>query len=194
MTEGVAVSPCERDPDLRQLLLTGIRCNNAAVNLRDGAEPRWEMVGDPTEGALLVAGMKAGLETGRDGVRVLLERPFDSERRLMSVVVREADGVVLLHVKGAPEAILERCRFELCDGVTRELTEERRREVLGIGREMAGRALRMLGLAFRSVGEQQPAAVEESDLVYVGLAGIMDPPREEARECCGVVRRQEFAW
>ncbi len=182
VTEGVAVSPCERDPDLRQLLLTGIRCNNAAVNLRDGAEPRWEMVGDPTEGALLVAGMKAGLETGRDGVRVLLERPFDSERRLMSVVVREADGVVLLHVKGAPEAILERCRFELCDGVTRELTEERRREVLGIGREMAGRALRMLGLAFRSVGEQQPAAVEESDLVYVGLAGIMDPPREEARE------------
>ncbi|MFM7056231.1 MAG: cation-translocating P-type ATPase [Planctomycetota bacterium] len=170
------------DADLQQLLTTGIRCNNAAVNFRDGAEPRWELVGDPTEGALLVAGMKAGLETGRDGVRLLLERPFDSERRLMSVIARESDGRVWMHVKGAPEAILERCRLEQCGGEVRELTEERRRDVQETSREMAGRALRMLGLAFRVCGDQQPAAVEEADLVFVGLAGIMDPPREEARE------------
>jgi Ca2+-transporting ATPase len=170
------------DADLRQLLTTGILCNNAAVNFRDGAEPRWEMVGDPTEGALLVAGMKAGLETSRDGVRILLERPFDSERRLMSVLVRESDGRVLLHVKGAPEAILERSRFEQCGGVVRELTGERRRAVQETSREMAGRALRMLGLAWKACGDEQSSVAEESDLVFVGLAGIMDPPREEARE------------
>jgi len=177
-----AAAPQALDADLRQLLLTGIRCNNAAVNLRDGTEPRWEMVGDPTEGALLVAGMKAGLDLRRDGTRILLERPFDSERRLMSVLARESDGSVRLHVKGAPEAILERCSFELCGGVVRALTTERRLQVLETSRQLASRALRMLGLAFRDGEPSQSISMDESELVFVGLAGLMDPPREEAKD------------
>lgn len=182
LNSGSAASPRALDADLRQLLLTGIRCNNAAVNLLDGTETRWEMVGDPTEGALLVAGMKAGLDLKRDGTRILLERPFDSERRLMSVLARESDGSVRLHVKGAPEAILERCRFELCGGVVRALTTERRQQVLEMSRQLASRALRVLGLAFRDGDAAQSITVDESELVFVGLAGLMDPPREEAKE------------
>ena len=168
--------------ELQKLLLAGVRCNNASVVPRGDIDPRWEITGDPTEGALLVAGMKAGLGAGRNGARVLLELPFDSDRRAMSVVVQEADGTTVMYTKGAPEAILDRSRYEYCGGRVQELTELRREEVLGQSRLLAGRALRVLALAFRVPAEDGFAANSESNLILLGLAGMMDPPRNEARE------------
>jgi Ca2+-transporting ATPase len=178
---GLSVVAGRADEELFRILFAGVRCNNAAVVPRGDIEPRWEVSGDPTEGALLVAGMKAGLGAGRNGGRVLLELPFDSARRAMSVVVEEASGERLMYTKGAPEAILERCRYEFCGGVVRELTAARRLEVLSASGALAARALRVLGLAYRTLpGADSGIAVEE-DLVLLGLAGLMDPPREEAR-------------
>jgi Ca2+-transporting ATPase len=139
------------------------------------------VVGDPTEAALVVAGMKAGVESRELEHRLLHEIPFSSDRKAMSVVVRPGDdGQLFRYTKGAPEVVLRKCTRELIDGGERELTEARRAEVLHEAHAMAGRALRVLGLAFRTADEHH--RLGETQLIFAGLAGMMDPPRDEARE------------
>ncbi|RLS55565.1 MAG: cation-translocating P-type ATPase [Planctomycetota bacterium] len=165
--------------DLTQLLTTAARCNNATVSPRGDDENTWEVIGDPTEGALLVAALKAGIEAHGPAQHVLYEIPFDSERKTMSVVLREVDGTQIMHTKGAPEMILARCVAEFCEGREIPLTEERRAQIGQWNSEMAGRALRVLGLARRVV---MGGAYEEEELIFLGLVGMIDPPREEAKE------------
>lgn len=181
------------DADLRRLLVIGLRCNNATIRpTGDGAT--WQVVGDPTEGALVVAARKAGLgEDDADGP-ILLEKPFDSERKLMSVVVRPEAGP-LVYTKGAPEVLLARCTAEQREGEVVPLDDRRRAEILAAAAGMADRALRVLAHAWRKLeahdslpgagqggsGESPTADIAEQDLVFAGLAGMIDPPREEAR-------------
>ena len=174
--------------ELERALAVGDRVNNAELQERDG---RWLVQGDPTEGALVVAARKAGLEDetldrrfGRIG-----EVPFSSERKLMTTIHRDAESQerILVFTKGAADVLLARCSRELVGGNTRPLTEEGRAEILKRNEELAGAALRTLGVAFRSlpasafVADSVDQSVEH-DLVFAGLIGMIDPPREEAKQ------------
>ena len=133
------------------MLTIGAWCNNARVSPgEDGAEA-WQVIGDPTEGALLVAALKAGIEADDREHRVLHEIPFDSERKAMSVVVRGPGGRPSMYTKGAPEVVLARCVAERRGGEVVPLTDDRRQEIMGTNAEMAARALRVLALAYREV-------------------------------------------
>ena len=177
------------DVDLVQILTIGARCNNAALRPDADGGDRWQVIGDPTEGALLVAAMKAGVVLDDAAEPVVSEVPFDSERKTMSVVVRAADGRFVVHTKGAPEAVLARCTHEARAGAWVPLTETRRAEILRWNADLAARALRVLGLAWRVDASTPPpreTTVEvtsdvEQQLVFAGLVGMIDPPRDEAR-------------
>ena len=136
-------------------------------------------LGDPTEGALIVAAKKAGIERESDRT-IVHEIPFDSKRKLMSVVAKDSQLRLVIYTKGAPELLLERCAFEHRDGKILPLSQERRERVLHQGREMAKRALRLLAFAYRNL-EDDSLEYREEDLVFAGLVGMIDPPREEAR-------------
>jgi P-type Ca2+ transporter type 2C len=176
------------ETELQRALAVADRANNAVLQQRDG---RWTIQGDPTEGALIVAARKAGVEAGRLEHRFdrIGEVPFSSERKIMSTVHTDAEtaGRILVFAKGAPDVLLERCTHELVGDVSRALSETRRREILIANDVLAGRALRTLAVAFRAsvdgaltkdgVGEHI-----EWDLVFAGLIGMIDPPRDEAKD------------
>ena len=175
------ISPRD-EPDLMQALTTAARCNNATVSPRGDEADSWQVIGDPTEGALVVAALKAGIEARDREQQVLFEIPFDSERKTMSVVLRGSDGARVMYSKGAPEVILAKCIAERRGGQVEPLTDDRRSQIMRTNSEMAGRALRVLALAYRDHSETQGTAYEETDLIFAGLVGMIDPPREEAKE------------
>jgi magnesium-transporting ATPase (P-type) len=165
---------------LARALAAGILTNEASAR---PVEHGFEIHGDPTEAALIVAGHRLGMDP--DAVRraepTVLEIPFESERRY-SAAWRQRDGRTTLYVKGAPERILEMAtQAEGPDGPV----PLDRDEVLEVAHEMAGRGLRVLAMAYR-MDEQPPDeaadAPEPSGLVLAGLQGMMDPPREGVRE------------
>ncbi|MFB6191123.1 MAG: cation-translocating P-type ATPase [Candidatus Nanohaloarchaea archaeon] len=164
----------ETDPDyLSPLLECGLVCNNAE---EAPAGEEKDFYGDPTEIALLVSAKKAGLESNIDRVNSV---PFSSDRKRMTVVTSKNQAFM----KGAPEVVLERCDRVLVDGEEKELTDEMRHDILEKNSEFARDALRVLGFARKEV-EDSGADPEklESDMVFLGLQGMIDPPREEVRE------------
>ena len=176
-------------PALLAALTVAARCNNARVQPAGDGET-WQVLGDPTEGALLVAALKAAISPNHPDHPIVYEIPFDSDRKAMSVVMRQPDGTYVMYSKGAPEVLLAHCVAELRDGATVPLTDERRAELLRQGRGMAERALRVLALACRSFAPHEAEFAREEELVFAGLAGMMDPPREEVKEA---VRRCQEA-
>ena len=179
--ESAAVSP-QQEPELIQLLTTAARCNNATVRPRGDGNEGWQVVGDPTEGALLVAAMKAGIATHDSIHKVLLEIPFDSERKAMSVVVRDSDNQTIMYSKGAPEVILSKCTLERAGTSVVSLTQARRDEILRTSSAMAGQSLRVLALAFREPLTSGSEEFREEELTFAGLVGMIDPPREDVRD------------
>jgi len=166
--------------DLRLLLRASALCTNAQY---DGKN----VVGDTTEGALIVAAAKAGMikEELEKTFPRLHEVPFTSERKRMTTVHKSPEGRLFAYVKGAPEIILERCRLIVVGGKIEELSEDKRQEILKINEKMASEALRVLGVAFKDLSsfltEKFDNEALESDLVFIGLVGMIDPPREEAK-------------
>ena len=181
--------------EVERALAVADRANNASLQARD---ERWTVVGDPTEAALVVAARKAGLEAEhltRRFARVG-EVPFSSERKLMSTLHTdaEAEGRVLLFTKGAPDVLLARCTHELVGDAPRPLSEGRRGEILRTNDALAGRALRTLGVAYRASADGTLSASDlglhvERDLVFAGLIGMIDPPRDEARDAVARAKR-----
>ena len=174
--------------ELERALAVGDRASNAELQERDG---RWTVQGDPTEGALVVAARKAGLQDEALDARFerVGEVPFSAERKLMTTIHKDAQRQerLLVFTKGAPDILLARCSQELVGENSRDLTAERRAEILQRNEEMAGAALRTLGVAFRSLpaGAFERDEVDERierDLVFAGLIGMIDPPREEAKQ------------
>ncbi len=174
--------------DIRVLLEIGAWCNNAQVLPSEQGDATWRVVGDPTEGALLVAARKGHVAIAHRAAALVYEVPFDSTRKSMSVLIRPAGEPLRLYVKGAPEVVLAQCVAEHVDGVERPLTVERRAAWSIANAEMAARALRVLGFAYRHVTADEREPVDESQLVFAGLAGMSDPPRDEAREAVRVCR------
>jgi Ca2+-transporting ATPase len=171
---GAAIDP----PDgVRALLAPGVLASDARQVTRDG---RSQIEGDPTEGALIVAAIKAGLDPGSLNTREprVSEIPFTSERRRMTTV-HTVDGGTIAYSKGAAEEVLAGCTHHLCSGREVELTPADRERVRAVERRMAADGLRVLALA-RKAGAtvaEQP----ESGMTLLGLVAMMDPPRPEAR-------------
>jgi P-type Ca2+ transporter type 2C len=174
--------------ELERALTVADRANNSVLQQRDG---RWTVLGDPTEGALLVAARKAGLESEalRTRFKRIAEVPFSSERKLMSTVHTDANQQerLLIFTKGAPDVLVRRCSRELVGEEARPLTPERREQIARTNEELAGEALRTLGVATRELPAdalQQKEADEglEQELTFLGLIGMIDPPREEAKQ------------
>lgn len=175
--DGSKVSP-EQAPDLVQTLRIGLRCNHAELT-RDNAGG-WAIVGDPTEGALIVAARKAGLEPNSEDRRPLDEIPFDSQRKAMSIVLPHRGEGAILYAKGAPEVMLGKCKQVLVGEKTQPLADGQRREIEQSAAQMASQALRVLGFAYREFPSRQ-SDYQEEELVFAGLAGMIDPPREEVK-------------
>ena len=192
---GVDGSALEPGPALQQLAKASVLCNDAELKRAEDGQSD-AIIGDPTEGALLVMAAKAGLEphTVRAHYPRLAEIPFDSVRKRMSTIHRTPEGDLLLCAKGAPEVLLSRCSQYLSpDGQTRALGPEMRQQVLTAAGAMAEEALRVLAVAHRPLPEIAPEPDEEAvehDLVLVGLVGELDPPREEVK---GAIRSGEEA-
>jgi Ca2+-transporting ATPase len=173
--------------ELSRALRAADRANNAVLQENDG---RWTVHGDPTEGALIVAARKAGLTAEALDARFprVAEVPFSSERKLMSTVHTDAEkgGRLISLTKGAPDVLLAHCSHELVGNEARPLTDARRAEIQMSNEALAADALRTLGVAFRSLplGTADRDTFDErveQELVFLGLIGMMDPPRAEAK-------------
>ncbi len=174
--------------EVAAVLRAGSIANDASLHLAtDGS---WEVRGDPTEIALLVAEQKlATTEPNHDRERVG-EIPFDADRKLMSTVNDAASGgfvdassPLVMFTKGAPDVLVDRCVAERVSGAVRPLTARRRDDIAAAVDALADEALRPLAVAYRPVdGEETTATPSESELILLGVVGIADPPRAEALE------------
>lgn len=180
--------------EVRRALAVADRANNAVLQQHEG---RWSVQGDPTEGALVVAARKAGLADEVLDARFerVGEVPFSSERKLMSTVHTDAEQEerLLIFTKGAPDVLLARCSHELVGESKRPLGDERRAEILRLNEALASEALRTLGVAARQLPANALQSTEvdeglEQDLVFLGLLGMIDPPREEAKRAVARAR------
>lgn len=146
---------------------------------------RWIAVGDPTEAALITARAKLGIDDVTDGFSRLRrsdEIPFSSERQRMSTINIDGDGAALLAVKGAPDRVIDRCRWERRDGQLSPLDPGRRTWWHDQVEAVAERGLRTLAIAYRDLDPTEPNPDVERDLILCGVVGIIDPPRLEARD------------
>lgn len=187
-----------KDGDLALAVAIGATCNNARLKAADG-ETRsrktrpieWTVLGDPTEAALLVLAAKAGLTHRREADAVVGELPFDSYRKRMSVVLRHGHSFTVM-CKGAPDMLLQRCNRVRRAGRVEPLAASERRRIARVVDDMARQALRVLALAYseRPGGAPpNPDAPEddwEKDLIFVGLVGMIDPPRPEVKQALRV--------
>jgi Ca2+-transporting ATPase len=171
---------------LELLLRIGALCNNASLR-RNDQNKSWEIFGDPTEGALVVAAAKA--ELNKEALEQTFPRigeiPFTSERKRMTTIHKTPEGEIHAYMKGAPEIVLERCTQILEDGKEKKLTKKKRKKILEINEQLAGNALRVLAMAYRRLPAnitRYDAETVENGMVLVGLQGMIDPPREEAIE------------
>ncbi len=182
-TDGKLVdAPESLDPDQQKLMRAAILANDGKLSRKgDG----WETVGDPTETAFIDFGLKVGLDKNEmDGEYArVAEVPFDSDRKMMSTVNRTGDSLTV-YVKGGLDELLARSTHILVEGREEKLTAAAREEIARANTAMAESALRVLGAAYRKI-DKLPAEVTsetlERDLVFTGMAGIIDPPREEVK-------------
>jgi Ca2+-transporting ATPase len=173
------VDPADHS-DLVQALTVAALCNQASLQEPVADDDAWTIVGDPTEGALLVVAAKAGVDAAGRGTERIQELPFDSDRKAMSVVFRGVGTRPIMYTKGAPEVVLPKCITELVSGEFHRLSDARREEIRAIGAEMAAHALRVLALAYREQDHDAHPDYPEEGLAFAGLVGMIDPPREEA--------------
>ncbi|MEN2986229.1 MAG: cation-translocating P-type ATPase [Thermodesulfovibrionaceae bacterium] len=177
------------DKALQLFLKTVLLCNDSDLHEKEG---KWFIKGDPTEGALVVLASKAGLnihEIRLENPRIE-EIPFSSERKRMTTIHQLQNGEKVAFMKGAPEVVLERCKYIVKDNEITEIKEEDRVKILKINEEMAHNALRVLAAAYREIRDEKVDSEEvEKDLVFLGLAGMIDPPREEAIEAIKVCKQ-----
>lgn len=171
--------PVSEDVHLHRLLIAGALCNDAGLFEENGV---WDITGDPTEGALVVVAAKEGIwKTAlEEKHRRKGEVPFSSERKMMTTLNFSEDGTYA-YSKGAPEVILSSCTKIFLGGREEELTSERKQEILNVVNDMANLTLRVMGFAYRKVPEDILAEDAEKEMVFAGLMGMRDPPREEVK-------------
>ncbi|MDR2650348.1 MAG: cation-translocating P-type ATPase [Clostridiales bacterium] len=175
----------EMNEAFRVLIEGAALCNDAVYQKENSA-----IIGDPTEGALLVLGEKAGFTKDKlnEEKPRIGEIPFDSDRRLMSTIhpVKNVPMPYIMYTKGAPDEILRRCAYIYKNGQILPITEGDCGDATAANAKFAENALRVLGVAFKYMPSEE---AEEADLVFTGLIGMIDPPREEAKAAIDVCRK-----
>jgi P-type Ca2+ transporter type 2C len=191
----------EADVDLNMLLTASVAANDASLNNNSGT---WEVVGDPTEGALIVAGAKAGIS--RDGLRRQLlrvaEAAFTSERKKMSVYVTTKEAGILpykgheapiaIFTKGSPELVLALCTQALVDGQTVPMSDFIQKKALSTNDQLAGDGIRVLGFAYKPVSVKPAEGKEEAEensLIWLGMIAMLDAPRPEVKPAVVLARK-----
>lgn len=172
------------DPKESEMLIrASYLCNNAKLSTSGSS---YEIIGDPTEGALIVLGAKSKLTKmySDKHFHKIKELPFDSDRKRMSMIFNNtATKTKEAYVKGAPDVMIDLCTHIYHEGKIRKLTDEDREKIVSINNSLAEDALRVLALAYKNVDKEKEYSIEsvESNLVFLGLTGMIDPPREEAK-------------
>jgi len=171
-------------PEVQQLLMACVFCNDAILQQKNSA---WMIIGDPTEGALLVLATKGECDFSAWQHRMprVFEVPFSSERKRMSVLVQGEYGGNVLFCKGSPELTLECCTHIQIGDQIHTIADHQRQQVLEQNNELASSGLRVLGFAYRTISylpEEGLTERDESNLVWVGLVGMLDAPRPEVRD------------
>jgi P-type Ca2+ transporter type 2C len=168
---------------LHQLLTFGLLCNHAQLK---AADKEFFIDGDPTEGALVVAAMKAGLskELLSSQFEIVKEFPFDSERKMMSVVIKDRQGKLFVVTKGAPDVLLKVSETILWDNKQQYLSSQMKEKVNEAIEQLAAQALRTIAVAYKPIRGTEKLYSEadvEKGLTFIGLEGMIDPPRPEVK-------------
>lgn len=186
--EGKSLTP---DEQLKDLLRIASLCNDSALE-KDDQTKKWAVKGDPTEGALIVAAAKAGLskEVLDKKEPRIAEIPFSSERKRMTTIHKSNDKK-FAYMKGAPEIILDKCSQILINGKVQKLTQEQRIDLQKVTEAMALQALRNLGFAYKEMLQDVDVFDEkiEEGFVFVGIMGMIDPPRDEVKDAISICRQ-----
>jgi Ca2+-transporting ATPase len=177
-------------PEVQQLLMACVFCNDSILQQKNG---EWIIIGDPTEGALLVLATKGSCDFSEWQHRMprVSEVPFSSERKRMSVLVQGEHGGNVLFCKGSPELTLECCTQIQIGNQIQAIADDQRQQILDQNNELASRGLRVLGFAYRNFADLPESGIttaDESNLIWVGLVGMLDAPRPEVREAVKLCR------
>ncbi len=176
---------CDRakfNKNIERLLEGAVLCSDASYNPQSE-----QVIGDPTEAALVVLGYKVGFL--KDILNAKYPRvgeiPFDSDRKLMSTF-HKRNEVITMYTKGAPDQVLNRCTFIYKNGFITPMTQEDREGIVQANEDFAKKALRVLALAFK---EAESTGEQEDELVFIGLLAMIDPPREEAKKAIAICKK-----
>ncbi|MEY8356286.1 calcium-translocating P-type ATPase, PMCA-type [Lachnospiraceae bacterium 54-53] len=171
--------------NINELIRGAVLCNDSIYDIEKS-----QIIGDPTEGAMLVLGEKIGFNKDKlnEEYKRVQEIPFDSDRKLMSTF-NEKDGTITVYTKGAPDEILKRCTNIYKDGEVSEITEADRKKILDANSGFAKNALRVLGVACKPVENLEGFDKQENGLTYLGLMCMIDPPREEVKPAVNECKR-----
>jgi Ca2+-transporting ATPase len=181
------------DPHIIKLLEIGQLCTNSILQVDPTGKADWSVVGDPTEGALLVLAEKAGLshEDTLSRNTEITEISFDSARKRMTSIIKDEDGNLVANAKGAPEVLLPLCTHIYENDEIRELSDEEKQTIIQINAGFAEAALRVLAFAYRPLDQEipdwEPEKVERN-FIFVGLIGMIDPPRDEVRDAIRICK------
>lgn len=168
-------------PQLYSMLLNGLLCNNASLHVKKG---KYVVDGDPTDGALIIAARKLNIpEKVGTSYQIIKEIPFDSNRKMMSVVVQDENKRRYLITKGAPDVLLDRCSYIMNEKGSHPLKDKDKENVEVAIDYMANKALRTIAIGVKPLNKDTALdeAVLEKDLSFIGLYGLMDPPRKEVK-------------
>ena len=174
----------DREKALQQMLMFGELCNHAELLQ---VKKEFRIDGDPTEGALLVAAMKAGYNREQllNEFKMIREFPFDSTRKMMSVIIQDANGRQFVVTKGAPDVLIGKSEDLLWNGKKRRLSTETTQTVQSAINELASQALRTIAIGFKEIPASTVILDEkeaEKGLTFIGLFGMIDPPRPEVKQ------------
>ncbi len=180
---------CEKEDfnkNIERLIEGAVLCNDASFSPQDE-----QVIGDPTEAALVVLGYKVGMLKDIQNAKFprIGEIPFDSDRKLMSTFHKNNAGITM-YTKGAPDQILERATYIYKNGLITPMTDDDLADIVDANEEFASRALRVLAVAFKEV---QDIDEDEEDLVFIGLLAMIDPPREEAKQAIKICKKAGIA-
>ncbi|WP_426554135.1 calcium-translocating P-type ATPase, SERCA-type [Bacillus velezensis] len=168
---------------LEQMLVFGALCNTSEIALKDG---HYVLDGDPTEGALLTAARKGGYSNDwlSGQYRVVAEFPFDSVRKMMTVIVEDKEKKQFVITKGAPDVLIDRSSHLMYDARSAPFSGEKKAETEAVLKELASQALRTIAIAYKPLkpGEKPTMEQAEKNLTMLGLSGMIDPPRPEVRQ------------
>ncbi|MDD2752559.1 MAG: HAD-IC family P-type ATPase, partial [Candidatus Omnitrophica bacterium] len=184
-----------KNDGLELLMRAGVLCNTAKLLAPEESKNFWSIIGDPTEGALLTLAKKAGLDCEKERLDYPMARrfPFESVRKRMSSINKFADGKILAFVKGAPKELSELSNKVLLAGKTIDLTPQKKSEIISQIDKFAEEGLRVIGFAYRDFTGQNieglTAQGVESDLVFIGITAMYDPPRPEVKEAVAICKK-----